>query len=269
MKDNSLWKIWNVIYPILIYFMVSNVVIYLLVLVLGIPGMENREAQYTSQYMMLQTIAAAVSIPILYGFYQQDGMCFTVFRQRTAHVFLESNTRQRIRNGVLMFIGGALAGIVLNNIISATGLLQQSAVYQEVTSRFYGGGVFFEILGAGILIPFTEELLYRGLVYGRLTDWIGVKWAVMMSSIIFGALHLNIVQFIYALLLGIMLAWFLEKTGHLYGAVAGHIGANLLTIIRIETGILDWMGKSSLVFWGSTILLLLLCLVIFYLIKKE
>lgn len=264
MKNNSLWKIWNVIYPILMYYVVSNVVIYLLVMVFGIT-----EADYGSRYMMLQAFAAAVSVPVLYGFYRQDGLHFTVFHQRTSDAFSKTGTGQRIKTGVLMFVGGAAAGIVLNNLISATGLIQQSESYQNVTARFFGGGVFFEILGAGILIPIAEEILYRGIVYGRLSDWIGIKKALIISAVIFGALHFNLVQFIYAFLLGIMLAWFFEKSNHLYGPAAGHIGANLLTIIRVETGNFDWMSKNSLVYWLSTSLLLVVCLIIFYMLNRK
>lgn len=259
-----MWKVWNVIYPILIYFVVSNVVIYFAVLILGITS-----DTYSSQYMMLQTIATAVSIPVLYGFYQKDKMFYTVFQHRMVNAFSEIETKKKVKNGMLMFIGGALSGFVLNNIIAATGLTQQSSGYKEVTTQFFAGGILFEIVGAGILIPIAEEILYRGVVYGRLTDLIGIRRAMIVSAILFGGFHFNLVQFIYAFILGIMLAWFFEKSKHLYGAILGHMGANLLSILRVETNLFQWIENSKIIYCSITLICMGICGLIFFLINKK
>lgn len=254
MKNNGFVKTWNVIYPIFIYYVISNVVIYLAVLMLGVT-----EQQYARNYMMLQTIATAVALPVLYNFYRKDKLMFTVFQQRTANELSELSRYRKILNGIITFLCGAAAGLALNNIIGATGLAELSTGYQNVTNHFYAGGVFFEILGAGILIPLVEELLYRGIVYGRLCDWIGIPAAALVSALIFGGLHMNLVQFIYAFLIGLLLVYFLEWTHNLYGAALGHIGANLLTILRVETRALDWLEGSGAVFWLGTVLMLAVC----------
>jgi hypothetical protein len=46
-----------------------------------------------------------------------------------------------------------------------------------------------------------------------------------------------------------VLAVFMEKTGHMYGAVLGHITANALAVIRTETGFLDSTVDGSLRAW--------------------
>lgn len=254
LKNNGFVKAWNILYPIFIYYVVSNVVIYLAALLLGV----SRE-NYVVRYTMLQTIATAVALPILYRFYRADQMLFTVFQQRTAGEFRELTRNRKLINALLCFLCGALAGIVLNNIIGATGLAQLSAGYQEVTEHFWSGSVVFEILGPGLLIPLVEELLYRGIVYGRLSDWLGIPVAAVVSALIFGGLHFNIVQFIYAFFIGLLLVFFLEKSHNLIGAVLGHMGANLLAVLRMESNALDWMESSAAVYWGSTAVMALVC----------
>lgn len=254
MKNNGFIKVWNIIYPIFIYYVVSNVVIYLAALLLGVSG-EN----YVECYTMLQTIATAVALPVLYRFCRADQMLFTVFQQRTAGEYRELTRKSKLINALLCFLCGALAGIVLNNIIGATGLAQLSAGYQEVTEHFWSGSVVFEILGPGLLIPLVEELLYRGIVYGRLSDWLGIPAAAVVSALIFGGLHFNIVQFIYAFFIGLLLVFFLEKTHNLTGAVLGHMGANLLAVLRMESSALDWMESSAAVYWISTAGMALVC----------
>ena len=51
------------------------------------------------------------------------------------------------------------------------------------------------------------------------------------SALIFGIMHVNLVQFLYAAVIGLLLAFVLEKTGKLSMAVFGHIAANLVACL--------------------------------------
>ena len=95
------------------------------------------------------------------------------------------------------------------------------------------------------MIPLAEELLYRGVVYRRMRAVFGVRAAIVLSAVLFGLMHANLVQFLYAGLLGLLLAYLTERTGSLWAAVAAHIGANLLAVIRQETGWLDFCYEVS------------------------
>lgn len=265
MKNNGFVKVWNILYPILIYYVVSNIVMSLAIWAFGITA-EN----YSENYTMLQTIAAAVSLPVLYGFYRKDQMMFTVFQQRMANAREGMAKGTKVSYAVCAFLCGALAGLTLNNVIGATGLTELSEGYQNVTAQFFAGNILFEIVGIGILVPLVEELLYRGIVYARLSDWIGLMPAAVVSALIFGGLHLNLVQFIYAFLMGLFMVYLLEKLHGLYGAVLGHIGANLVTVLRTETGFLDWMNGNVAVFWAATVGMAAVCAgIILFLWKCE
>ena len=71
--------------------------------------------------------------------------------------------------------------------------------------------------------------LYRSCLYG-LRDWMAPWLAVLLSSVIFGLYHGNVVQFIYALLTGSLFALMYYRTGTLGAAVAGHVAANLWSL---------------------------------------
>ena len=64
--------------------------------------------------------------------------------------------------------------------------------------------------------------------------------ALIGSALIFGIMHVNLVQFLYAAVIGLLLAFVLEKTGKLSMAVFGHIAANLVAVLRTETGWLEF-----------------------------
>ena len=95
--------------------------------------------------------------------------------------------------------------------------------------------------------------------------------AVIVSALVFAALHFNVVQFIYAFLLGIVFALFTEKTGHIYPAVLAHIVANGIAVIRTETGFLSSTVDGTVSAWLISVGLLLIGLgiLIIYVGKKE
>ena len=172
-------------------------------------------------------------------------------------------------NGILMFAAGAAVGVALNNLLIMSGLEEISPGYQQVNQQLFSGGIYFELLGACLLTPFLEELLYRGVVYGRLCDLLildneeksgqgrkreryGRMLAMALSALLFGVIHMNLVQFIYAGILGILLAWMMEKTGHFYGAFLAHMGANLMAVLRVESPAFAWMEPGTVAFYSVT-----------------
>ena len=61
-KNSPIFKSWNVIYPVFIYFVVTNLSMSLFTIFAVFLG-----ADPTEQYMMLQTASVAVTIPLLLG----------------------------------------------------------------------------------------------------------------------------------------------------------------------------------------------------------
>ena len=113
-----------------------------------------------------------------------------------------------------------------------------------------------EVLASGFVIPIAEELLFRGVVFKRLRMvLLDGKKAMILSAVIFGIFHFNIVQFIYAAVLGILLAYFVEKTRKVSLAVIGHMAANLAAILRAETGSLDFAYEPTMTGIGFTVMM--------------
>ena len=79
--------------------------------------------------------------------------------------------------------------------------------------------------------PACEELIFRGLVYRRTRDYLGVWWAVLLSSIIFGVYHQNLTQGVFAFFFGIVLAAVYEHYGTIWAAIAAHAANNLYAVV--------------------------------------
>lgn len=232
MKNLKSYKIWQIIYPIGIYYVISSLVYFFLGIMLGTD---------TETYMMRQLVCAALTIPAVMSFYRQD-------KQIENHVYgtkkFTWNAKQ-IRDILLAAASGMTLGIAVNNIIAMTPLIEKSAGFTQANESFFAGQLIYELLGSCLLIPIAEELLYRGIVYKRLRLMVGVAPAMLCSAVIFGAMHVNIVQFLYAGILGLLLAFLLERTGYLYAPVLGHIAANLAAVVRQETGILSFSYEPT------------------------
>lgn len=83
------------------------------------------------------------------------------------------------------------------------------------------------VLLGGVLVPLTEELLFRGLLYAWLRRW-GVPLAVVASALVFGLFHGFSVVFFTAAFLGAISALLYEKSGSLWPSVVMHSLNNAL-----------------------------------------
>jgi phosphatidylglycerol---prolipoprotein diacylglyceryl transferase len=77
-----------------------------------------------------------------------------------------------------------------------------------------------------IVAPVTEELMFRGLILRGLLRRFSLPRAFLLSSMLFGAVHLNPWQFVSALGLGLMFAWWYARTQSLIPSLIGHALAN-------------------------------------------
>ena len=111
------------------------------------------------------------------------------------------------------------------------------------------------ILVAGILGPITEELLYRGIIF-RLLEKYSNKWtALIVSSLMFGFVHLSFAQSVYAAIMGLIAGIVYMKTRKLAWTILIHI-----TINTIST-----FGLSSNIIWVAfTVLMLIPLAIIIY-----
>lgn len=90
--------------------------------------------------------------------------------------------------------------------------------------------LLYSVLGA----PLIEELAFRGIIFGSVRRY-GRIFAILISALLFGLMHLNIVQFTAAFLIGILFGYIRDTYG-LPAAVLMHISNNTLAIISNNYG---------------------------------
>ena len=215
-------------------------------------------------YMLRQMLCAVATIPFVWMHYGQDRAAREIVYGRRG---IRPDARFFCTVAGSLFAGASL-GMAVNNVIVMTPLIETSAGFQSANQAFFAGGVVFELLGSCLMIPLAEELLYRGVVERRLSLLCGSVPAIVLSAVIFGVMHWNVVQFLYAGILGLLLAWLLERTGFLYAPVLAHIGANVMAVVRSETGWLDFAYQPTAAGIAVTVLLFVVAAFAVLLVKK-
>lgn len=254
-KKGMVTKAWNCIYPLGVYYVSVVTAMFVARMVFGADN---------EHYMLCQIIATLFTLPVIYPIYRQD--CQLQGRKTGKECF----QKESVFGVFWAIITAAFVGVGLNNIIGMSPLMN-SIGYKEASEAFYGGNFWLQIIGSALLTPLLEEVLYRGIIFQRIRWFFGKVPGLLCGSLIFALMHFNIVQFIYAFLLGLIFCIFVEKEDSVYPAILAHISANLIAVIRTETGFLDFLIDGSLVAWVGSCLCLLLGIVslVLYLKMKE
>lgn len=82
-----------------------------------------------------------------------------------------------------------------------------------------------------VLAPVLEEMLFRGII---LRSFLGQypKWAAILASAgLFGFAHMNIYQYVGAVIIGVFLGWLYERTKSLLPCIALHAAYNTACIM--------------------------------------
>lgn len=108
---------------------------------------------------------------------------------------------------------------------------------------------------AAVLAPVAEEVAFRGYVLSALRTHLGPGAAIVGSSVLFAAMHLDPVRFPAVLFLGLFLGWLAFRSGSIWPAVAAHAVNNGLGSLVAARGTSDPGAAGAL--GGSLVLLVL------------
>lgn len=136
---------------------------------------------------------------------------------------------------------GLLIGLGSFALLAVVALLQGQAQGLEVAQVIPAAPwILLFVLANG----FMEELLFRGLFLKRYGSVLGAVPAIMVTALVFTAVHLNVNYaedlwsfLAIALLLGLTWGWLIQKTDSLIGSLLFHAGADCLIITGIFAAI--------------------------------
>ena len=186
------------------------------------------------QALMCTLLGAAVTFPVLYYWPYR-------FDQARRGVMPPIPFRFQGCLPILILLGIGIC-LSVNNMISLTPLPEWSPGFEEVGEALYSPPFLIQILGAGLVIPAAEEMIFRGLMFAPLRDRMAFWPAALISAALFGLYHGNLLQGVYAFLLGLVMAWLYERFQTLAAPWVFHAAANVTSIVIVNTGLRNAEG---------------------------
>ena len=199
--------------PLLVHLGTTFVVAYGAVLYSMLPGKSQPDDT------LLTTLCALMALPFLWRMWKQDRRV------------IPSAAENRKREWWFYFlafgcgIAASFAGSWIMNLLQV-----QEVFSNEVQEGRFSSGFALQLAGLGLIVPVTEELIFRGLFYERLREVMPIRWAILCAAAVFALYHGNPIQIIYAFPMALLLHFFYEQSGTLTAPILFHIGANLISV---------------------------------------
>ena len=211
--------VWRIVYPIAVYEILTAGMFLLF------PDMQALPAQGIS------AAAALVILGVIYARGIADGRFYTGWpdaqQDDLNRYLIPRSPCERLFQCVCI---GSVSCFLFNNLIAISGLQQVFTGYQDNLVRIYAPPLWQQIALAGVLIPAAEELVFRGMIYGTLRPRFSFPAAMIVSASIFGLYHGSVVQGVYGICMGLVLAESYEHRGGFWAAVTVHAAANLTAV---------------------------------------
>jgi hypothetical protein len=211
--------------------LLAGVTLGLFVLVRALRGWMGAAAEATLVSPLVYAATALIYLLLLLGIY-----LFAARRAGWAALGLRGDVWGALRLTPLLLLLVLVGMMLINSVI-----IQLSGSFDNPQVDSLTGGEplsRFELLALLVLVaglvPFAEELFFRGMVYPLLRYQLGVALAVVLSAALFAAFHvvplLMPALFFVGLVLGALRAW----SGSLVPCIALHAMQNGVVLLVFQ-----------------------------------
>lgn len=144
-------------------------------------------------------------------------------------------------------------------LMAMLNLLSMQLSENHVNSMILGmmeNPYWINLFFVAILPALSEEFIFRGIFFHTYRE-AGILKGAIFSGMLFGLIHLNLNQFSYAFVMGIIFAFLIEATGSIFAPIIFHfiINGNSITLATLsiklmspeEIAMLDQMSENQVV----------------------
>lgn len=197
-------------------------------------GMSNNLSSHVlgmADLGLLSNTTLAVALSFLIA-----GLCMYPFAKGMIREGFEQRRLQYLYpisiGSVIRFCLGTVAlGLLINVVVMVFQLGGLSKAFEQVAASQWQGGLAVGILCYGIIAPWAEEVLFRGILYNRMRREYDAFLAAVLNGLIFGVYHMNIIQGVYAAIMGYLFCRAYEKFGRFIFPVLMHMLLNTLVYV--------------------------------------
>lgn len=119
--------------------------------------------------------------------------------------------------------------------IGFSGLFNLGTLDPEATETLnnlvMNNSIWVTLLSVGIIVPISEEIIFRGSVFKNLSEHFNIKWVIVIQAVIFSVYHFNLVQALPTLIIGLVIGFAVYYTNSIISGIIIHILNNSIAII--------------------------------------
>jgi len=150
-------------------------------------------------------------------------------------IFVFNNVSSNLWIATTVFMCGfVILSSEINNLLEyflpMPGYLQE--IFETVLSNKY---IIISVVSVGIIPAFVEEMLFRGIILNGFKENYSHKKAIIISSLLFGIVHLNPWQFVAAFIMGMVSAWVCLKIKALTLSIYMHLFNNTAAVLVMKS----------------------------------
>ena len=127
---------------------------------------------------------------------------------------------------VVVAVGGFLSN-ALSSLLGLSSSGNAGALDMVMSDKVWLNLLNLKV-GVALLVPFAEELLFRGLLFRYIRQNKSFIFSAILSSALFAAFHFGVEALPFTFLLGFGTAFIYEKTQSMYYPIFIHIAVNSL-----------------------------------------
>lgn len=246
-------KILRCIMPLVIHLIICFAAFFAAAGIFMLAGYPYSNDMLYRYSMIIMSAAGIITIIALRSYFKKDAP-------------VQSDLAlKNIRTLLLIILLGIALSHGLNLLISLfnTGTLAES--YAEAETALYSDSIWMVIIRTVIIAPIMEELLFRGLMFRRIKEYTGFIAGALISSAVFAVYHLNLIQGIYAFIMGFVFCLIYNRFDHILVPIIMHAAANIFSVIIYYIN----LSYSVPAYYSILAISIILSgLIIFYLLRR-
>lgn len=137
-------------------------------------------------------------------------------------------------NDIVMILAGTLAIYslaVLIQMATSSIMPEIGGAVNDILDAVINGNPVLGFIAAVILAPFGEEICVRGIIVRRSMRAYGIVGVMIISAVFFGVLHMNPIQGLYALPMGLFWGFLAYKYNSVIPSICCHMINNFIGVI--------------------------------------
>ncbi len=162
-------------------------------------------------------------------------VCFILKRKQVSFRDIGIQLEIRFRTCSGLIISGALFNTIVFLFFNYYEMITVTPASQTIEQSYWPFTLGVSLITLGLLTPFNEEVIFRGILFQSLRNQMSVIPAIAISALIFGMMHVDSinswVHFATVILMGCITCIIFFRTGSLTNACIFHASGNSTGIV--------------------------------------